>query len=55
MRSLPLARRKAILKRLAKGARRRIAITDGVMGDGYRLPADVYARFPPRDPAPVSA
>src|ERR1700757_1547188 len=37
VRTLPLARRKAVLKRLAKGARRWIALTDGVPGQGRRL------------------
>jgi bifunctional non-homologous end joining protein LigD len=37
VRSLPLGRRKAILKRLAKGAQRWIAIVDGVPGEGRRL------------------
>jgi bifunctional non-homologous end joining protein LigD len=37
VRSLPLTRRKAILKRLAKGAQQWIAIVDGVPGEGRRL------------------
>src|SRR5579864_1897339 len=37
VRALPLARRKAVLKRLAKGARRWIALADGVPGQGRRL------------------
>jgi ATP-dependent DNA ligase len=34
---VPLARRKAALRRLARGARRWIALTDGVPGHGRRL------------------
>ena len=37
VRALPLARRKAVLKRRAKGARRWIALADGVPGQGRRL------------------
>jgi bifunctional non-homologous end joining protein LigD len=37
LRPLPLSRRKAVLKRLAKGARRWIALADGVPGRGRRL------------------
>ena len=37
VRASPLARRKAVLKRLAKGARRWIALVDGVPGQGRRL------------------
>jgi ATP-dependent DNA ligase len=37
VRTLPLARRKAVLKRLAKGAQRWIALADGVPGQGRRL------------------
>jgi ATP-dependent DNA ligase len=37
VRALPLARRKAVLRRLAKGARRWIAIADGVPDRGRRL------------------
>jgi bifunctional non-homologous end joining protein LigD len=37
VRTLPLARRKAVLRRLARGARRSIAIADGVPGQGRRL------------------
>src|SRR5579864_8191755 len=37
VRTLPLARRKAVLRRLAKGARRWIAIGNGVPVHGRRL------------------
>ena len=37
VRVLPLARRKAVLRRLARGARRWIALADGVPGHGRRL------------------
>jgi DNA ligase 1 len=37
LRPLPLARRKTVLKRLAKSARRWIALADGVPGQGRRL------------------
>jgi bifunctional non-homologous end joining protein LigD len=37
LRSLLLARRKGILKRLVKGARNWIAVTNGMTGDGRRL------------------
>ena len=37
VRTLPLARRKAVLRRLARGARRWIAIADGVPSQGRRL------------------
>jgi len=37
VRALPLARRKAVLKRLARGTQRWIALTDGVPGQGRRL------------------
>jgi ATP-dependent DNA ligase len=37
VRALPLPRRKAVLKRLAKGAQRWIALADGVSGHGRRL------------------
>lgn len=37
VRGFPLDRRKAVLDRLAKGARRWTAITDGVPGQGRRL------------------
>ena len=37
VRALPLARRKAVLKRLAKDARRWIALADGASGQGRRL------------------
>ena len=37
VRTLPLARRKAVLKCLACSTRRWIALTDGVLGQGRRL------------------
>ena len=37
VRALPLTRRKAVLKRLAKGAQRWIGLADGVPGQGRRL------------------
>jgi hypothetical protein len=37
VRTLPLARRQVVLRRLARGARRSIAIADGVPGQGRRL------------------
>ena len=45
--TLRLARRKAVLRRPARGARRWIAITDGVPGRGRRL-FDLVAEMEPR-------
>src|SRR5579864_7900555 len=55
VRALPLARRKAALRRLAKGARRWIAIADGVPGQGRRLFDLVVSIVIPVHPEPLLA